>query len=107
MTQNLLITKRNGKLELINLNKINKIIIWASSGLKNISISKIRLKSQIQFYNKIKTSDINEILIKSSADLISYKKPDYQYLAARLAIFNLRKKAYGQFKPPKLKDRSY
>lgn len=104
MIQNLLITKRNGKLELINLNKINKIIIWASSGLKNISISKIRLKSQIQFYNKIKTSDINEILIKSSADLISYKKPDYQYLAARLAIFNLRKKAYGQFKPPKLKD---
>ena len=42
------------------------------------------------------------ITIKAAADLISTESPDYQYLSARLLIFHLRKKAYGQFKPPPL-----
>ena len=62
----------------------------------------MELKSHIQFYDGIQTTDIHETLIKSAADLISEQAPDYQYLAARLAIFHLRKKAYGQFEPPHL-----
>ncbi len=72
--------------------------------LENVSVSQVELKSHIQFYEGIKTEDIHETIIKAAADLISEETPDYQYLAARLAIFHLRKKAYGQFEPPKLFD---
>ncbi|MFT5881486.1 MAG: ribonucleoside-diphosphate reductase alpha chain, partial [Moritella sp.] len=61
-------------------------------------------KSHIQFYDGIRTEDIHETMIKAAADLISEETPDYQYLAARLAVFHLRKKAYGKFEPPALYD---
>ncbi|AKC60040.1 class 1a ribonucleoside-diphosphate reductase subunit alpha [Blochmannia endosymbiont of Polyrhachis (Hedomyrma) turneri] len=102
MNHNLVVTKRNGSQELINLDKIHKVINWAAKNLKNVSVSQVELRAHIQFYNGIKTSDIQETIIKSAADLISQKTPDYQYLAARLSIFHLRKKAYGKFEPPKL-----
>lgn len=104
MTQSLLVTKRNGHHEPINLDKIHRVINWAAKGLENISVSQVELRSRIQFYNGIKTSDIQETIIKAAADLISVEEPDYQYLAARLSVFHLRKKAYGQFEPPKLYD---
>lgn len=102
MNQTLLVTKRNGHHEPINLEKIHRVINWAATGLRHVSVSQVELRSHIQFYNGIKTSDIQETIIKSAADLISEEEPDYQYLAARLAVFHLRKKAYGQFEPPKL-----
>lgn len=102
MNQSLLVTKRDGHQEPIELDKIHKVITWAAEGLRNVSVSQVELRSQIQFYNGIKTSDIHETMIKAAADLITGDTPDYQYLAARLAIFNLRKKAYGQFEPPAL-----
>lgn len=102
MNQSLLVTKRDGRTERINLDKIHRVIDWAAEGLNNISVSQVELRSHIQFYEGIKTSNIHETIIKAAADLISYDAPDYQYLAARLAIFHLRKKAYGQFEPPKL-----
>lgn len=104
MNSNLFVTKRNGAKEAIDLEKIHKVIAWASEGLEDVSVSQVELKSHIQFYDGIKTEDIHETIIKSAADLISEEAPDYQYLAARLAIFHLRKKAYGQFEPPKLFD---
>ncbi len=104
MNRNWYVTKRNGSKELINLNKINKVLNYASYGLKNISISKIKKESYIQFFNGIKTSSIHKIMIKISADLISENYPDYQFMSARLLIFNLRKKAYGKFNPPSLYD---
>jgi len=102
MNQTLLVTKRNGHHEPINLEKIHRVINWAAKGLEQVSVSQVELRSHIQFYNGIKTSDIQETIIKAAADLISEEEPDYQYLAARLAVFHLRKKAYGQFEPPKL-----
>ena len=93
------ITKRNGKQEPIDLEKIHRVIFWASENL-DVSPSQVELNSQIQFYNGITTEEIHETMIKAAADLISTESPDYQYLAARLLIFHLRKKAYGQFKPP-------
>ncbi|MFK3839471.1 class 1a ribonucleoside-diphosphate reductase subunit alpha [Serratia sp. NPDC087055] len=104
MNQSLLVTKRDGRKERINLDKIHRVIDWAAEGLNNVSVSQVELRSHIQFYDGIKTADIHETIIKAAADLISRDAPDYQYLAARLAIFHLRKKAYGQFEPPKLLD---
>lgn len=92
MNQNLLVTKRDGSTERINLDKIHRVLDWAAEGLHNVSISCVELRSHIQFYDGIKTSDIHETIIKAAADLISRDAPDYQYLAARLAIFHLRKK---------------
>ncbi len=98
------VTKRDGRLEPIDLDKIHRVVTWAADGLKNVSVSQVELKSHIQFYNGIRTDDIHETIIKAAADLISQDTPDYQYLAARLAIFHLRKIAYGDFEPPHLYD---
>lgn len=102
MNKSILVTKRNGKKEPIDLDKIHRVITWAAEGLSNVSVSQVELRSHIQFYDGIRTADIHETIIRAAADLISQDAPDYQYLSARLAIFHLRKKAYGQFEPPKL-----
>jgi len=104
MNNKLSVTKRNGEKETIDLEKIHRVIAWAADGLDQVSVSQVELKSHIQFYDGIKTEDIHETIIKSAADLISEETPDYQYLAARLSVFHLRKKAYGQFEPPALYD---
>src|SRR5690554_4229193 len=104
MNQQLFVTKRNGRREPLDLDKIHRVISWAAEGLDNVSVSQVEIKSRIQFYDGIKTEDIHETIIKAAADLISEEAPDYQYLAARLAIFHLRKLAYGQFEPPHLYD---
>ncbi len=104
MTQSLTVTKRDGRKEPIHLDKIHRVLDWAAEGLENVSVSQVELKSHIQFYDGIKTADIHETVIKATADLISEHTPDYQYMAARLAVFHLRKKAYGQFEPPALFD---
>lgn len=100
--QNIQVTKRNGTKQPLDLEKIHRVIIWAAEGLENVSVSEVELRSHIQFYDGIKSSDIHETIIKSAADLISETTPDYQHLSARLAIFHLRKKAFGRFTPPHL-----
>ncbi len=102
MNKSLLVTKRDGRQEALDLDKIHRVLDWAAEGLDNVSVSQVELRSQIQFYDGIKTEHIHETIIKAAADLISEETPDYQFLAARLAIFHLRKKAYGQFEPPRL-----
>ncbi|SFD09547.1 class 1a ribonucleoside-diphosphate reductase subunit alpha [Pseudoalteromonas denitrificans] len=104
MNQQLSVSKRDGIKESLDLEKIHRVVAWAAEGLENVSVSQVELKSHIQFYDGIRTSDIHETIIKSAADLISKDTPDYQYLAARLAVFHLRKKAYGKFEPPRLFD---
>lgn len=104
MNQPLYVTKRDGHREPLNLDKIHRVIEWAAEGLNNVSVSQVELRSHIQFYDGIKTEDIHETIIKAAADLIAKETPDYQYMAARLAVFHLRKKAYGRFDPPKLYD---
>ncbi|MGU0015733.1 ATP cone domain-containing protein [Escherichia coli] len=104
MNQNLLVTKRDGSTERINLDKIHRVLDWAAKDCITFRFPRSNCASHIQFYDGIKTSDIHQTIIKAAADLISRDAPDYQYLAARLAIFHLRKKAYGQFEPPALYD---
>ena len=102
--QEILVTKRDGSKESIDLDKIHRVVHWASQDLDNISVSQVEINAQLAFFDGIRTEDIHETIIKSAADLISTDVPDYQYLAARLAIFHLRKKAYKSFTPPSLID---
>ena len=104
MSESIQVTKRSGKQEKLNLDKIHRVVSWAAEGLEEVSVSQVELKAHLQFYDGISTTEIHETLIKAAADLISEEAIDYQYLAARLAIFNLRKKAYGNFTPPNLYD---
>lgn len=104
MNSNMTVTKRCGERENIDLDKIHRVITWATKGLKNVSVSEVELRSHLQFFDGIPTEAIHETIIKAAADLISPEAPDYQFVAARLAIFHLRKKAFGQFEPPKLYD---
>jgi len=104
MNTKLYVTKRSGEKEPLDLDKIHRVITWAAEGLENVSVSQVELKSHIQFYDGIRTQDIHETIIKAAADLISEESPDYQYLAARLAVFHLRKQAFGRFEPPSLYD---
>ncbi|HIC39911.1 MAG TPA: ribonucleoside-diphosphate reductase subunit alpha [Piscirickettsiaceae bacterium] len=102
MNQDIQVTKRNGKKESIDMEKIHRVVHWASQDLKGVSVSQVEINAQLAFFDGIKTEDIHETIIKSAADLISTDVPDYQYLAARLAIFHLRKKAFKSFTPPPL-----
>ncbi|WP_420591992.1 class 1a ribonucleoside-diphosphate reductase subunit alpha [Bacterioplanoides sp.] len=104
MNSQLKVSKRDGRQEILDLEKIHKVVTWAADGLDKVSVSEVELKAHLQFFDGIQTSEIHETLIKAAADLISEETPDYQYLAARLNIFHLRKKAYGRFEPPALFD---
>jgi ribonucleoside-diphosphate reductase alpha chain len=98
MTQ-IQVTKRDGRKEILNLEKLHKVVFWATKDITGVSASELEIKSQIQFYNGIKTSDIQETMIKSAADLISEETPNYQYVAGRLINYHLRKQVYGDYKP--------
>ena len=99
---NIFIKKRDGREELLDIEKMRKVIRWAIEGIDNVSLSQIEMKSRIQFADKMKSEDIQKILIKTAADLISKDTPNYSIVAARLNMFDLRKRAYGRFEPPRL-----
>ena len=103
MTQ-IQVTKRDGGKESLNLEKLHKVVFWATEGITGVSASEVEIKSHIQFYNGIETSAIQETLIKSAADLISEETPNYQYVAGRLINYHLRKQVYGDYKPWPLID---
>lgn len=92
------VVKSSGKREPFIAEKANRVVEWACFGL-DVSASEILMKAQIQMYDGVKTRDIHETLIKAASDLISVGSPDYQYAAARLLLFKLRKEAYGDFEP--------
>ena len=98
MTQ-IQVQKRDGTKEVLDLEKLHRVVFWATEGITGVSASEVEIKSHIQFYNGIRTADIQETLIKSAADLISEDTPNYQYVAGRLICYHLRKQVYGQFDP--------
>lgn len=93
------VQKRNGTRESLDLDKLHRVVFWATEGITGVSASEVEIKSHIQFYNGIPTSDIQETLIKSAADLISEETPNYQYVAGRLICYHIRKQVYGDFAP--------
>ena len=99
MMKNILIKKRDGSREEFDPNKIHKILFWATENITGVSVSQIETKSQLQLYPGISTNDIHEILIAAAHELISENTPNYQWVAARLRLFQLRKELLGQFEP--------
>jgi ribonucleoside-diphosphate reductase alpha chain len=93
------VTKRDGRTEPFDLDKVHKVLEWATDGISGVSISEIELKANIQLYDGIHAYDIHELLIKSAAELISDNTPNYQFVAARLINYKLRKDVYGQYEP--------
>jgi ribonucleoside-diphosphate reductase alpha chain len=98
------VKKRSGELESIDIDKLHKVVAYACEGISGVSPSEVEINSQIQFYSGITSTDIQETLIKSAADLISEETPNYQYVAGRLINYHLRKQVYGTFEPPCLCD---
>jgi ribonucleoside-diphosphate reductase alpha chain len=92
------VVKRNGRIEPLNLDKMHLMVEEACKGLAGVSASQVEMTSGIQFYDGITTSEIQEILIRSASDLIDLDHPNYQYVAARLLLFAIRKQLYGGHK---------
>lgn len=90
----ILVTKRNGQKEYFNAEKINKVLLWATSGLSGVSASDVAMNAHLQFYTGIKTSNIHKVLIQSAVDLISEKTPNYQYVGSNLLNYLLRKEVF-------------
>ena len=96
------VTKRDGTREPLDINKFHKVALHACEGLSGVSVSDLEIKTHIQFYDKIKSTDIQETLIKAAAELITEEAPNYQYVAGRLINYNLRKEVYGTYNPEPL-----
>jgi len=93
--EEILVTKRNGRgKESLNIDKIHSMVGFATEGITGVSASHVEMNSGIQFFDGITTEDIQQILIKSANDLISLDNPNYQYVAARLLLFSLRKNLF-------------
>jgi ribonucleoside-diphosphate reductase alpha chain len=92
------VKKRNGNIEPLDLDKIHLMVEEATEGITGVSASQVEIQSGIQFYDGITTAEIQEILIKSASDLIDLDHPNYQFVAARLLLFSVRKQIYGKRK---------
>ncbi len=90
------VQKRDGRVESLDLDKMHLMVEEACEGLSGVSASQVEMQSGIQFYDGITTGEIQEILIKSASDLIDLDHPNYQFVAARLLLFSLRKSLYGR-----------
>jgi len=101
---NINVLKRDGTTEELNLDKVHKMVEFACEGLAGVSASQVEIQSGLQFCDGITSNDIQEILIRSASDLITEEHPNYQFVAARLLLFGLRKAVHGhpEILPPLL-----
>ena len=91
MEEGMNVIKRDGETTPLNLDKIHKMVEFACEGLAGVSASQVEMNSNLQLFDGIKTSDIQEILIRSANDLITLDNPNYQFVASRLLLFSIRK----------------
>ena len=98
------VTKRDGSKEILNVEKLHKVVFHACEGITGVSPSEVEIKSQIQFFNGMNTKDIQETLIKAASDLISEETPNYQFVGGRLINYGLRKEVYGGYNPCTVKE---
>jgi len=106
MNKGINVKKRNGRgFEPLLLEKMHRMVDEACNDLAGVSASQVEMQSGIQFYDGITTAEIQEILIRSASDLIDLDHPNYQFVAARLLLFSIRKQLYGRrHETPNLKD---
>ena len=98
------VTKRDGRKEELDLDKFHKVVFASTDNITGVSASEVEIKSHLQFYNGISTTNIQETLIKAAADLITEDTPNYQHVAGRLVSYNIRKEVYGCFTPCHVKE---
>jgi len=102
------VKKRDGRIEPLDLDKMHLMVDEACKGLAGVSASQVEMKSGIQFYDGITTGEIQEILIRAASDLIDLNHPNYQFVAARLLLFAVRKQLYGKMRElPTLEQHVY
>jgi ribonucleoside-diphosphate reductase alpha chain len=99
MSNGIHIVKRNGTKDLLNIEKIHKVVEHACDGLAGVSSSQIEMNANLQFYDGMSTTEIQEILIRSANDLISLDAPNYQLAAARLLSYSVNKQVFGEYEP--------
>ena len=104
MTNGTLIVKRDGTKEALNIDKMHKVVMFACEGLAGVSASQIEMSANIQFYDGMRSNEIQEILIRSANDLISLENPNYQYAAARLLLYGTYKDIFGEYKTIPLQE---
>ena len=104
MSSQISVKKRNGELEKFNVEKINKVISWAIENLSGVSLTDVEINAKLNIVEGIATRDIHQVLIESAANLISLEKPNYQFVAARLLNYQLRKDVWGGRHAPRLID---
>jgi len=108
MSNGLKVKKRSGLIESLDLDKMHLMVEESCKGIAGVSASQVEMQSGIQFYDGITTAEIQEILIRSASDLIDLDHPNYQFVAARLLLFSLRKSLYGGIKDfPHLEQHIY
>jgi ribonucleoside-diphosphate reductase alpha chain len=96
--QSIQVVKRDGRKEPFTWEKIDRVIEWAGEGL-DVSTSQVGVNVRLHVFDGVTTQDLHRAVVKAMADLISADEPDYQYMAARAAMFGIRKEVYGQFEP--------
>ena len=95
MEKDIHVKKRNGRLEELNIDKINRCAEWACESIQGVSSSEVALDAHVQFYDKIPTTEIDKALIMSARQKIE-KEPNYAYVAARLLLFSIHKEVFGE-----------
>jgi ribonucleoside-diphosphate reductase alpha chain len=98
------VRKRDGSFANFNIEKIHKVINWAIKDIDNVSLSEIEINAKLNLVENISTQEIHKVIIESAANLISVEKPNYQFVAARLLNYQLRKDVWGGKHPPRLID---
>ena len=98
------VKKRDGSSEKFNIEKINKVISWATENIAGVSLSDIEINANLNIVDNISTREIHQVLIESAANLISLENPNYQFVAARLQNYQLRKDVWGGRHAPRLLD---
>lgn len=98
------VVKRNGDVVDFDIEKINKVIRWAVEDLSGVSLSDIEMNAKINVHEGVTTREIHKILVESAANLFNEEAPNYQWVAARLLNYQLRKDVWGGKNAPKLRD---
>ena len=98
MSNGTMIVKRDGSKEHLNIDKIHTVVEHACKGLAGVSSSQIEMNANLQFYDGMSTTEIQEVLIRSANDLINLEAVNYQFAAARLLSYNIYKEVFGEFK---------
>ncbi len=91
----LTVIKRNGRVESLDISKIQKYTSAATKDLENISQSELEVDAKLHFRDKITTEEIQQTLIKTAVDKIDIDRPNWTFVAARLFIYDLYHKVSG------------